>query len=95
MGGQSFSCGTNWGPGQAQEVTEVSRALLQEIWKLRTGSIGHIMVGLVESSVGSQSHGGMVAVHPGGSPGSALGCTAGVIKPGRVVLAVLVGVMLA
>ena len=34
-------------------------------------------------------------MHPGSSPGSALGCTAGVIKPSRAVLGVLVGVMLA
>ena len=37
----------------------------------------------------------MAAMHPGSSPGSALGYTAGVIKPSRAVLAVLVGVMLA
>ena len=34
-------------------------------------------------------------MYPGSSPGSALGCTAGVIKPSRAVLGVLVGVMLA
>ena len=33
-------------------------------------------------------------MYPGSSPGSALGCTAGVIKPSRAVLGVLVGVML-
>ena len=37
----------------------------------------------------------MAAMHPGGSPGSALGYTASVIKPSKAVLAVLVGVMLA
>ena len=37
----------------------------------------------------------MVAMHPGGSPGSMLGYTAGIIKPSRAVLAVMVGVMLA
>ena len=36
----------------------------------------------------------MAAMYPGSSPGSVLGCTAGVIKPSRAVLAVLVGVML-
>ena len=34
-------------------------------------------------------------MYPGSSPGSALGCTASIIKPSRAVFAVLVGVMLA
>ena len=44
---------------------------------------------------GSHSHGSMVVMHLGGSPGSMLGYTAGVIKPSRAVLVVLAGVMLA
>ena len=61
---------------------------------LSLGRMGHIVAGLVEGLVGSQSHGSMVAMHLGGSPGSALGYIAGVIKPSRAVFAVLVGVML-
>ena len=55
--------------------------------------MGRIAARLVEDSVGSQSHGSMVAMHLGSSPGNALSYMAVVIKPSRVVLAVLVGVM--
>ena len=43
--------------------------------------------------MGCQSRGSIMARLPGGSPGSALGSKAGVIKPGGVVLVVLVGVV--
>ena len=48
---------------------------------------------LVESLVGSQSCSSMVAMLLGGSLGGTLGYMAGVIKPGKAVLAVLVGVV--
>ena len=48
----------------------------------------------MEGLTGSQSHRSMAAMHLGGSPGSVLGYMAGVIRPSRVVLAVLLGVML-
>ena len=95
MGGYSFDHGAYRGPGWALEAPEVRRALLQEVGYLSPGYMGRIAAGLAEGSAGSQSYGSIMAMHPGGSPGSALGYTAGVIKPSRVVLAVLVGVMLA
>ena len=49
--------------------------------------------GQVESSSGCQGYGSMTAMLPGSSPGGTLGYAAGVIKPGRAVLAVLVGVV--
>ena len=59
------------------------------------GNSGHTRAGLAESSADSQNHVSVMAMHLGGSLGSVLGCTAGVVKPGRVVLTVLFGVMLA
>ena len=47
----------------------------------------------MESSVGCQGYSSMAAMLPASSPGSTLGHPAGIIKPGRAVLAVLVGVV--
>ena len=56
-------------------------------------SMGHTAAGLAKSLAGSQSRGGMVAMLPGGIPSSMLGDLASIVKPGRVVLTVLVGVV--
>ena len=42
-----------------------------------------------------QNRGSITTIRPGSSPGSMLSNLAGVIKPGRTVLVVLVGVVLA
>ena len=52
-----------------------------------------MVAGQAESSSGCQGYGSMTAMLPGSSPGGTLGYAAGVIKPGRAVLAVLVGVV--
>ena len=57
------------------------------------GGVGGTAASLVEGSVGCQSRGSIIALLPVGSPGSTLGSPEGIIKPGRVVLAFLVGVM--
>ena len=51
------------------------------------------MAGQAESSVGTHGYSSMAAMLPGSSPGCMLGNPAGVIKPGGVVLMVLVGVV--
>ena len=55
--------------------------------------MGSPVADLVESSVGYQCCSGMTAMLLGGSPGGMLGFPEGVIKPGKVVLAVLVVVV--
>ena len=52
-----------------------------------------MVAGQAESLAGCQGYGSMVAMLPDSSPGSTLGYVAGAIKPGRAVLAVLVGVV--
>ena len=107
VGSKSLCRGMHQGMGWAQEAPKVSWALLQQVGQLGTGSMVCIVAGLLESSVDSQSWvgmaamllggiaamlpGGMAAMRLGGSPGSMLGYLAGIIKPGRVVLTVLVG----
>ena len=51
------------------------------------------MADLVESLVGFHSHSSIASMLLGGSLGGVLGYPVGVIKPGGVVLAVLVGVV--
>ena len=56
------------------------------------GSAGCILAGLVEGSASFKSCNGMAAMLLG-SIGGALGYPEGVIKPGKVVLAVLFGIV--
>ena len=51
------------------------------------------MIDLAEGLVGWQSRGCIMAMLQGSGPGSTLGSQAGVIKPGGVLLAVLLGVL--
>ena len=57
------------------------------------GNTGSTVASLVEGSASCQSRGSIMTMLPGSSPGSTLSNPAGVIKPGRTVLVVLVGVV--
>ena len=62
-------------------------------YKLSTGCASSSAAGQTESLAGCQGYSSMAAMLLACSPGSTLGYPAGVIKPGRAVLAVLVGVV--
>ena len=57
------------------------------------GNTGSMAANLTEGLVSCQSRGSIMTMGPGSSPGSMLSNPAGVIKPGRTVLVVLVGVV--
>ena len=93
VGSKYLSCGAHQGMGWAQEAPKVNWALFSQVGQLGVGSIGCTVAGLAKSSVGSQTWGIIVAMLPASSPGSVLGYPAGIIKPVRAVLTVLVGVV--
>ena len=55
--------------------------------------MGSTVASLVEGLASCQSRGSITTMLPGSSPGSMLGNLAGVIKPGRAVLVVLIRVV--
>ena len=86
-------CRTDWGTGWPQKAPKDSWVLLQQVEQLGVGSMGCTATGLVKISLSSLSWGSIAAMLLGDSPGSALGYPAGIIKLGRVVLTILVGVV--